>query len=325
MFNTRLKGPEQQLLFKTLSELLDSGFNLKESLIFIKQTTIKENIIDDVLSKLEQGYHFSNSIRKYIDGEFYNQIYISEKNGNLISCLKEINKYISIKNKQNKKIQEVLMYPLFLILMLLMALIGINKVIVPQIGAIGRVEKYDLSYLYFLILLIFVFLLLIFIYYKSLSFLKRKEFLIKIPFIGKIYQYYMGYYLSYNLYLMLSNGIDIKNILFIMNSFDKSTIIYSLSNEIKKELENGMNYTKLIQKYNFIPKEFILFLSQGNSKGKIINNLFMFSRLQFEDMINKSNRLINLVQPILFLLIGIGIILGYLSILMPIYNSLRGI
>ncbi|WP_167387296.1 type II secretion system F family protein [Apilactobacillus quenuiae] len=325
MFNIKLKSSEQQILFKTLSELLESGFNLKESLIFIKQTIIKESIIDDILTKLEQGYHLSYSIRKYIDGEFYNQIYISEKNGNLINCLKEINKYISIKNRQNKKIQEVLIYPIFLIIMLSMALIGINKVIVPQMSSIGTVENYNLSYFYLCIFSILILISLIFVYYKNLSFLKRKEFLIKVPFIGKIYQYYMGYYLSYNLYLMLNNGIDIKNILFIMNSFEKSTIIYSLSNEIKSDLEKGMDYTRLIQKYNFIPKEFVLFLSQGNSKEKIMNNLFIFSRLQFEEMINKSNRLINLVQPILFLLIGIGIILGYLSILMPIYNSLRGI
>ncbi|UQS85212.1 type II secretion system F family protein [Apilactobacillus apisilvae] len=321
----KMTSIQQQNFFKILSEMLESGFNLKESLLFIKQTNKKFIIIDDILTNLENGKYFSHSIRCYINGELYNQIYLSEKNGNLIECLKEISKYINIKNKQNKKIKEILAYPIFLIMLLLFGVAGINKILMPQINNIAYKEEYNFQFFYFLTFLLVFALFLIIIFYIKQPFLKKRELIIKLPFLGKIYKSYLNYYLSYSLYLMLKNGIDIKDILNIMNCFQKGTINYHLSFEIKHQIENGCNYSKIINKYNFIPNEFNLFFSQGNSRDNLLRNLFMFSKLQFEEMINKTNRLINLIQPILFLIIGVGIVFSYLSILMPIYKSLRGI
>lgn len=57
----------------------------------------------------------------------------------------------------------------------------------------------------------------------------------------------------------------------------------------------------------------------------LAKNLRALSRLCFQRLIKKSERLISLIQPTAFVIIGITIVVTYLKMLLPLYHSMENI
>lgn len=53
------------------------------------------------------------------------------------------------------------------------------------------------------------------------------------------------------------------------------------------------------------------------------NSMAAYAKLMFEEIINRTNRLIGLIQPAMFLIIGVTIVFTYFQLLLPIYDSVK--
>ncbi|MBC6388767.1 hypothetical protein ERK14_04200 [Lactobacillus kunkeei] len=321
----KLSLNKQYYLFKNLSDLFSSGFTIKESLQFLSEVGGRQSTIKKIVNKLSEGNSFSSSILGLVQNDFYNQIMISEKYGDLSSCLSELSHFIEVKLKNKSKIRDLLFYPIVLVIILIGIVYAINSFVLPQLSSINAMQHYDLSWLYVILFFAFLVMLTIFIMYKRLPLLRKRDVISRIPFIGKIYKAYMGYILSLELKMLIKNGIDLKNILKILKDFKPNTIMYSLGVKARHLANKGEDIGKLTKIYSFVPSEFNGFFHHGSKTSEILVKLDAFSQIKFEEMNRRSNQLINLIQPLLFLFIGICIVLAYLVVLMPIYSSLKGI
>lgn len=321
----KIKLNEQYFIIKNLSDLLAAGFSIKQSLQLLKSLTNHHKTINDICIQLSNGGSFSSSIKPYVDKDIYNQLIISEKHGDIIGCLKEVSQFIDLRLSQKRKIKDLLFYPILLVLVLLIVIILINNVILPQLGDMVTVNQYDLSTMYWFILFIGVLILICVIYYYNCSPLQKRNLIAKMPLIGPIYKSYMGYFLSMQLKLMITNGRDFKDILLLLTNLNSKTLLYELGEALKVTAEQGGDFNDLIDQYAFIPFEFHNFFQQGNSMENILKNLQAFSKIKFAELMRSTNRLTNLLQPLLFLIIGVVIIIAYMGVLIPIYSSLKGI
>ncbi|MGQ2283155.1 type II secretion system F family protein [Apilactobacillus kunkeei] len=321
----KLSLDKQYYLFKNLSDLFSAGFTIKESLQFLSKVGGRQLKVKKIANKLSEGNSFSDSILGLIHNDFYNQIMISEKYGNLSSCLDELSQFIEVKLKNKSKIKDLLFYPIVLVIILIGIFYAINTFVLPQLSSINSMQHYDLMWLYIILFCTFLGSLIVFVMYKRLPLLSKRDIISRIPFIGKIYKAYMGYILSLELKMLIQNGIDLKNILSILKDFKPNTVMYKLGKKAQCLADHGEDVGKLTQMYSFIPTEFNGFFHHGSKVTDILIKLEAFSRIKFDEMNRRSNQLINLIQPLLFLFIGICIVLAYLVILMPIYSSLKGI
>ncbi|TMT00860.1 hypothetical protein FD688_02890 [Apilactobacillus kunkeei] len=321
----KLSLDKQYYLFKNLSDLFSSGFTIKESLQFLSEVGGRQLTVKKIANKLGEGNSFSDSIVGLIHNDFYNQIMISEKYGDLSSCLVELSQFIEVKLKNKSKIKDLLFYPIVLVIILIGIVYAINAFVLPQLSSINSMQHYDLIWLYIFLFFIFFGILIVFVMYKRLPLLRKRDIISRIPFIGKIYKAYMGYILSLELKMLIQNGIDLKNILRILKDFKPNTVMYKLGKKAQYLADHGEDIGKLTKMYSFIPAEFNGFFHHGSKVSDILIKLEAFSLIKFDEMNRRSNQLINLIQPLLFLFIGICIVLAYLVILMPIYSSLKGI
>jgi competence protein ComGB len=321
----KMKLNEQYFIIKNLSDLLLAGFNIKQSLHFLKSLNNYSETINAMCLCLANGNTLSESVKPYFNKDIYNQIVISEKHGDIICCLKEISQFIELRLQQQRKIRDLLFYPLLLIAVLCGVIVLINKVILPQLGDMVTINHYDLSTMYKCLLFIGVLMLIIISYYFHCSPLQKRNLIAKMPLIGPIYRSYIGYFLSMQLKLMITNGRDFKDILVLLADLNSNTLLYALGEKLQMIAQNGGEFNELINEYAFIPIEFHNFFQQGNSIDNILKNLQAFSKIKFAELVRTTNHLTNLVQPLLFLIIGIVIITAYMGVLIPIYSSLKGI
>ncbi len=321
----KLSLNKQYYLFKNLSDLFSSGFTIKESLQFLSEVGGRQSTIKKIAHKLSEGNSFSDSIVGLVHNDFYNQIMISEKYGDLSSCLAELSHFIEVKLKNKSKIKDLLFYPIVLVIILIGIVYAINAFVLPQLSSINSMQHYNLGWLYILTFSLLVGITIGVIMYKRLPLLRKRDVISRIPFIGKIYRAYMGYILSLELKMLIRNGIDLKNILNILKDFKSNTIMYLLGEKARHLANRGEDVGKLTEMYAFVPSEFNGFFHRGSKVSEILVKLEAFSQIKFEEMNRRSNQLINLIQPLLFLFIGICIVLAYLVVLMPIYSSLKGL
>ncbi|KRM68401.1 type II secretion system F family protein [Apilactobacillus ozensis] len=325
--NKQMKLVDQSNLFNRLNELISVGFSIKDSITFLCNTT-NSSKLSLAEKRLSEGHSFSYSVKSLINHNFYNQLLISENNGTLNNSLKGLGTFTQVIDTYNKKIKNILIYPAFLILMLFAVVLLISNVIMPQMSEMDSYLVSPMMSLYVIIGIAVILLGGFLVIYKcmhNLSPITRVKIFTKVPLFGKVYSYYLSYYLSINLFLFLNSGLDIQKVINVVGKFDENTVIYQLSSLLNQHLNSGQSYKSFIEKYNFIPKEYTIFITQGLPKLELANHFLAFSNVSFTNMDKRINRLINAIQPLIFLIIGIVIVITYMSILLPVYQSMKGI
>ena len=143
--------------------------------------------------------------------------------------------------------------------------------------------------------------------------------------IGGLYRNYSYYYLSFNLALLINSVLDFREICNFLCQFESSTLLYQLGRRLNQHLLLGKEIKTFIKEYKFIPPELIIFLNKGQTAYELSEDLLIYSNSRYQKLIKKVDQLINLIQPVAFLVIALIIIGIYLSILIPIYSNLGGL
>ncbi|KRL68713.1 type II secretion system F domain-containing protein [Lentilactobacillus parakefiri DSM 10551] len=317
--------------FDSLANLLSIGFSLTEALKFIADTDKQlARGVNSIIGALESGQEFSESVRLLIETQAYHQLLIAEKHGQLSEILNELANFDRLRLKQLKKIKAMLVYPLFLCLILGTLILMIQLYVLPQIQDLmpTSTPQQPLSYWQYVIRLmpipIVVAAIGCMVYWRRQDAIIRAQMIVKVPFVGKLFRKYIAYYLASNLATLLKNGLSVKEIYATLSEFKEGSLIHLLGEKLHETLLAGGSIKKLVDRHNFIPNEIVKFMSSGNTIPEMANSMTAYSRLMFDEMILTTDKLIGFIQPAMFVVIGITIVSTYFQLLIPIYNSVKG-
>ncbi|WP_429970726.1 type II secretion system F family protein [Fructilactobacillus sp. Tb1] len=325
----KLSLQQQTFIFSTIAELLQIGFSISQSLSFIKTVSKKNRkIISKVEQGLENGDSLPHAMKFFLNNSMYQQLVIADEHGKIETGMQEISEFIQLRLKQQTKIRDIAIYPLILFFGLMIMLVAIKLFILPETDALGNVAKSQnwITYLLF----VMAGFLVVFGFYKIKAFINRKaiykaNFLSRIPILGTVFSSYYEYYLTSNLAIMLSNGLDMRKIVQIFAKFKENSLLYEIGINMDQSLNRGISIDKIFKRYHFVSNELVVFLSNGSTNEVLAQNLQALSKLCFQRLIKKSEKLISLIQPTAFVIIGITIVVTYLKMLMPLYQSMESI
>ena len=323
----KLNLNQQIQLFEFLSDLLGNGFSLQEILRFYQTVNGYNNVaVNQIIQRLSQGIGFSESIRPFIQPDLYYQLKIAEYHGNILAALKSIKRLLRAKSAHRSRIKEIIAYPLFLLILLIGIIIGIKIFVTPQLAAVGA-SSVHFPYVQLLsgVFLLALIGLLFWFKFRRMNEIEQANLISKVPVIGKLYRYYYAYYFANNLAFMIGNGMDVKEILRLMLTFDHHSLIYWLALEFKTNFNRGRSWRQVTRRYLFFPSKIIIFLEAGDSQVILTQKLKAYSELCFKRMFKLSTKLVSALQPLTFLIIGSIIVGTYLSMLLPMYGSLKGV
>ncbi len=283
-----------------------------------------------IIAKLEMGASFSEGILGLIDNQAYQQVCLAEKHGQLSQVLGELAGFERLRTKQIQKIKAMLIYPLFLCVLLVTLVIFIHVLIFPQIESLmpmvrsKSVNWFNSPWMVGGGTALVVLSLLAVGYFMKQSAIKKAVILARVPIIGPIFRKYMAYYLASNLAILLRNGLSVKEIYQTLVSANQASLLFMLGQKLNTALVQGDSLLRVVKRHPFIPQEIVKFLNSGQTIPEMANTMTAYAKLTFDDIISMSNKLIGVIQPAMFLVIGATIVTTYFQLLIPIYESVKG-
>lgn len=326
-FGAAKPGKEVQAqLFSKLADLLATGFSLNQSLNFVTQTHRRlAPITIQITEALQKGASVGESMRPFVSNEVLDQLIIAEQHGRLQQTLAQLAEFNQQRLEQGKKLRALLVYPVILIVVLAILLVVIYQVVLPQVNGLNGGAGYDGHSIRSVVpvITILITILLVIWWLRRLNAVHRFNILVRLPLVGKIVRQYVNYYLANNLATLLGNGLNGLDIVKVIQQFDKRSLIYELGNEVAQYLHAGDGYSATLYRYSFVTPELISLLNSGETVAETANLMAAYAQLLFKNIVRESNKLIAMVQPTIFIVIGIVVTSAYLQILLPIYDSIR--
>ncbi|MCS7183974.1 MAG: type II secretion system F family protein [Patescibacteria group bacterium] len=334
---------EKILFLRNLALLLKSGLSLTDSLISLKnyqRSSTLKYILNRVIDDIQRGQFLAHSLMNFrnLFGDFLISIIkVGEITGNLVENLERLSDELKKIEKLKRKFITTMIYPAFIISVMIAIIIFIIYFIFPKLLPIFEnlnielplttkifliISKFLINYSLYIAFLIFSLgVLLIF----SLRFPHIKYFfdlfILKIPLISGIVKKYNLAQFCRSLALLLKSGIKIVEAIEIAGR--------SLTNEVYKKnfiasanfVLAGHSFNEFLEKNQLIfPYNFVKMIEVGEKTGNLEQNLFYLSANYEEELDAEIERFVNALEPVILIIMAIVVGFMAISIITPIYE-----
>jgi len=308
-----------------------------------KQTnnrSLKEKILG-MIEKIEGGNSLSKTFSAYpeiFDAFYINMVKAGEASGKLSDVFLYLADHLEKDYYFKSKIQGVMIYPAFVLLVFLGVVIAMVYYIIPQLGGLlaetgtemPAITKFLVSFSNLLlqyggvILAVFIGLILMGVYYIRTP--EGKKFfdriLLKIPFIK---QFLMQIHLSrfsLNLSTLISGGLPIVQALEISGEVVGNEVYKSIILETVEGVKRGEQISTFLHHYpDEISPLFIQMVVVGEKTGRLdtaLLNVFDFYQKETERSLDNFTRVL---EPLMIVVLGgiVGLLMA--AVLLPLYQS----
>ena len=341
-FLHRIRQKDLVVFSRELATLIEGRVSLVESLKSLAQQTLNprfRNIISSLAQEIEGGSSLSKALAKYpnVFSDFYiNLVQSAEVSGTLEKTLVYLADYEEKRYDTISKIKGALTYPalvtIFTLAVGIFAMVGI----VPQITSMlteANVElplttKILIGASHFLKNYWYIVLLLstgiIFGWWKWIHTKEGRrlwgKFLIKLPIFGKILRHFYLNRIAENLKTLLKGGVSVLKALEIVASVTGNSVYKDIILETREEVRGGKSMSSVFQTYREIPPMFTEMVRVGEHSGNVdemLGKLATFYKREVDEVIENLSKLI---EPMLIIVLGLGVGLLVSSIIIPIYR-----
>lgn len=323
----KLNSEQKAEYLLIISKLLKNGFSLSQSINCLRLLNNHCDVFKKIHQDLKMGKMISQSL-KHLDlpTVIFNQLVIAQEHGKVEQALEQTGFLLQNQAKQKNKLKELLIYPSFILVFLVTMLIGMKIYIIPQLELASGSTMIDLFLKMlllglFLIITIFCYLLW---YLKRQTEYRRATLLVKIPAIGRIYLAFYQFLILQGLGMQLASGMNLFDICESNNRFQKGSIQTYLTQQFAQGLKQGKSFVQMIDDEPLLPSQLKILLEAGESGSQLAQDLLLMSELKFEETKRGLKKVLNSVQPLLFGVIAIVIVVTYLIVLLPIYGMMKG-
>ncbi|MFN4012576.1 MAG: type II secretion system F family protein [Aquificaceae bacterium] len=323
-----------------LSMLLESGLGLIKALeVASSQSTnlrIKKALME-VKSAIEGGETLHRAFSKAgIFPEFFlEMLKVAERGENLEKILRIAGEYLQRVEENKMKILTALAYPLFVIVVSLVALLVAVKLVVPKIAGVLQSLGKDLPtitkalllfshLLSYTIYLLPVFVVLYLFRHKFISKEMWDKYFLMLPLFGRVSYYYNLSRLANTLLMALSSGIPLtKAISLSLGSLSNAYLRFSLFG-VDKEVSKGKSLSLAFKERQVLPDTFISLLALGEKSGELEKSLKMLQDIYERQAERIVAFWLRFAEPITMLVVGLLVALIVLSVILPLSDISTG-
>lgn len=309
-----------------ISKLLKNGFSLSQAIRCLQYVHGSAPIYHQIYQDLSSGYTLSASLRCLeLPSVVQNQLFIAQVSGDLQVTIERCGILLMEKSKQLNKLVELLTYPMFVFSFLILMMFGMKLYILPELQA-GSNGSLDMLLGSGLLLLIgtLMFGIGFYIWLKHHDEYRRAQILIHLPIVGTSYLCFYQFTILQGWSMQFSSGLDLQKICLNDQNFVDGSIQNVIAKRILYCLKNGNQFQRMIEKEALLPNELNVLLFLGGATKEVAQDLKVLSELKFEETQKSIKNLLKIIQPILFFIIAIFILVAYLMILLPVYGMMKG-
>jgi type IV pilus assembly protein PilC len=296
-----------------------------------------------VADEIQGGSSISKAMAKHpkaFSAFYVNMVRSGEESGKLDEILLYLADYLDRQYEVTSKAKNALIYPAFVIfvfvtvmvLMLTMVIPNIAKIITESGQEVPAYTQVVLSASDFLVHYGFYFLgALIVAVFFLIRFGRTPEgamaysrLRITIPYIGNLYRKLYLSRIADNMNTMLVSAIPIVKALEITSSVVGSKVYEDLLDKSVANVRAGSTLSVSLSKYPEIPGLMVQMIRVGEESGELGNILKNLSTFYSREVKNAVDTLVGLIEPIMIVVLGVGVAGLLASVLIPIYNISAG-
>ena len=339
----RIKSEDIVLFSKQLAILIQAKVPLVQSLRVLTKQTRNPNfagIINAVANDVDAGMIFSRALSKYprVFSNFFIQMTRSgEISGRLEETLTYLSDYINKQYLLNSKVKGAMIYPAFIlgafvivgVVMLIFVIPNITLILVESgqklplvtrilIGTSDFTKKW--GWIVFIILGAMI-------YFIRASIKKSPEWRyaydglkLRFPIFGELLKKIYLARFSETLSTLSSAGIAISQSLEITADVVGNSVYKRIILEADEAVRKGSNISVVFARYPEILPMVTQMISIGEQTGKLDSILKQISAFFTEEVNRAFDNIVNLIEPILIVVLGVGVGILVAAILLPIYN-----
>ncbi len=339
---SRITTSEIAAFTRQLSTMINAGLPITESLSILRMQskTSLQPVVTQILADVEGGESLSKTLTKH--PKIFSPTYVAlikagETGGVLDKVLLRLADNLEKQQEFRGKVKGALIYPLIVIVgMVVVSLIMIIFVIpklmslysdlnaeLPLPTKILMAISSMLLRFWPLIVLLLGLAFLGFREYRKTSRGRREtdKLAYKVPIIGKLQHQVVLAELTRTLGLMVGSGVAILEGLNVTAGVVANTLISDALRDAAKQVEKGFPIAYSFAKH---PQAFPYILSQmvavGEETGKMEEVLFKVSRIFEMESEQKVKGLTAAIEPLVMIILGLGVGFLVISVILPIYN-----
>ena len=259
-----------------------------------------------------------------------------EANGRIDEAFLQASQYYELANMTRKRIASALRYPLMVIVVTFLAVIGLNAFIVPKFAALyARFESqlplptrilmatsaFTRDYWWLMILVV---LLSIFIVRAVLASDRYRvgvdHMMMRLPIFGSIVKRIVMTNFTRTLAILMHTNVPLLDAIRLVaevvnNAYAKKKIL-----ALCQFVEQGDNLSTAAHKVNLFSPLILQMLSVGDTTGNMDKMLFEVSAFYEGEIDYDIKQLTTKIEPILIIIVGAVVLLLALGIFLPMWN-----
>jgi type IV pilus assembly protein PilC len=338
----KVKAEDLVVFSRQLSTMVNAGLPLIDGLRTLSEQIERETfrrIIDGVVSQIEGGSSFADSIARYpqVFGSFFiNMARAGEASGKLAEILRRIADYLESINSLKHKIKMAMMYPTIVSIMaglitiiLFLKVIPVFEGIFADFGAdlplptkilIG-ISKWMREY-FFSIVIGFIISVIFLVKFKKTEkgrgIYDRLTF--KLPIFGDLFKKVAISKFCKTLGTLVQSGVPILTALEIVKEVAGNKLVEKAVIDATEKIKEGKTIEDPLKQSGIFPAMVTKMINIGEKSGKLEEMLNKVSEYYDEQVASVVAGLTSLIEPLLIAFLGIVVGGIVISMFLPIFK-----
>jgi len=341
----RIKLRDVIIFTQQLAVMLRSGFPLVPALRTLQKQTENKNfakVIGEVVEDVKGGATLSSSLEKHPDvfPLIYTQIAKSgEQSGKLDKVMERLSSDLTKSYDLNAKIKGALVYPIFILSALVVVVVIIMIFVIPQLKDLFAEVDVTLPlatrvligassfsvHFWWLILIILIGLLFFYQWVQKIPEVRSviDSIKLRIPIFGQLQKKsYLARFVR-TLSTLTAAGLPVLDTFnTLIDLSDNVHFKQDLKDAIAK-IESGVPIGESLEQSKNFPTVICEMISVGEQAGNLDYVLKNMAKFLEKDVAYMSKNLTTLLEPILMVVMGVGVAFVLFSVLGPIYNLVQ--
>ena len=296
-------------------------------------------VLSTVGDDLQGGSPISKALARHptVFSVFYvNMVRAGEESGKLSETFLYLADYLDRSYDLISKAENALIYPAFVVAVFFAVMALMLTLVIPKISAIlldsGQAvpfyTKVVIGFSNFLTHYgIFVLIALIAgsFYVLQLGKTERGKlvldtFKLSVPYIGDLYKKLYLSRIADNFATMLLSGVAVVEAIDITGSVVGNAAYKAILDDVATDVKGGSSISDALARHAGIPGIMVAMTKVGEETGELGKILTTLAKFYNREVTNAVDTLVGLIEPIMIVLLGLGVGILLAAVLIPIYN-----
>lgn len=323
----------------TLFEAQVSALRIFRLLASESEKPLLRRTLTEVADDIQAGAPISKALSKHprVFSPFYtNMVRAGEEAGKLDETFLYLADYLDRSYEVLSKARNALIYPAFVISTFVVVMILMMTFVIPNIAQIlvdsGQeipiytrvvigISTFFLDYGVLLLILLIVGGFFLYRYTKTAQGKEAFDrFVLSIPYVGDLFKKLYLARIADNMATMLVSGIAVVQAAEITASVVGSAVYEGILSDVAANVKGGGAVSTALEPHPEIPGIMTAMIKVGEETGELGSILKTLAKFYNREVSNSVDTLVDLIEPFMIVLLGLGVGMLLASVLIPIYN-----